>query len=308
MVRGLVIRKTFILVDLALALLIAVVACLVAMEMTRVIPGPDAVTAEGGAPTEESVQSLPQVSERAAYASLRQSGLFGEAGRWDPKAVAPPAPAEKPPEPDVVDTSLNLRLMGTIALGGGSKFSTAFIENLDTNDRGRGYLIGDQVMDNVTLEEVLAREVIVLNKRFDPPKRERLKMDEAQAESGTPFQAPSPAAPPDAGASERISLKRDELMQDLYANYADLVTNVKPELARDANGNVIGVTAPNIGQVPLAQKLGIQDNDVLQTVNNEQIDSEQKILEIVQKYQTATSFRIGIMRDGKPKVITYRLE
>ena len=97
-------------------------------------------------------------------------------------------------------------------------------------------------------------------------------------------------------------------MQDLYANYADLVTNVKPELARDANGNVIGVTAPNIGQVPLAQKLGIQDNDVLQTVNNEQIDSEQKILEIVQKYQTATSFRIGIMRDGKPKVITYRLE
>ena len=31
-------------------------------------------------------------------------------------------------------------------------------------------------------------------------------------------------------------------------------------------------------------------------------------MEMVQKYQTATSLRIGILRDGKPKVITYRLE
>ena len=84
--------------------------------------------------------------------------------------------------------------MGTIALGSGSKFSTAFIENLDTNDRGRGYLIGDQLMDNVTLEEVLSREVIVLNKRFSPPKRERLKMDEAQPESGSTAKAPTASA------------------------------------------------------------------------------------------------------------------
>jgi type II secretory pathway component PulC len=308
MVRGLIIRKTFIVIDLALAALVAVVVGLVAIEMTRAIPGPDAVLAEGGNVDAPTAPPLPQVGEHAVYASLKQSGLFGEAGKWDPKAIPPPAAVETPVESDVVDTSLNLRLMGTIALGPTSKFSTAFIENLDTNDRGRGYLVGDQVMDSVTLEEVLSREVIVLNKRFDPPKRERLKMDEAQPESGVVANTPAPPAASGDAASERISLKRDEVVQELYANYADLVTNVKPEMARDANGNVIGVTAPNIGQVPLAQKLGIKDNDVLQTVNNEQIDSEQKILEIVQKYQTANSFRIGIMRDGKPKVITYRLE
>ncbi len=308
MVRGLIIRKTFILIDLAVVALVAVVVGLVAMELTRVIPGPDAVSPEGVNAAGNAIPPLPEVADRPAYACLKQSGLFGEAGKWDPGAIAPPTTAETPADPPVVDTTLNLRLMGTIALGATSKFSTAFIENKDTNDRGRGYLIGDQVMDSVTLEEVLAREVIVLNKRFNPPKRERLKMDEAAAEPDTVAKAPSaPKTPADPGVSERVSLKRDEVVQELYANYADLVTNVKPEMARDANGNIIGVTAPNIGQVPLAQKLGIKDNDVLQTVNNEQIDSEQKIMELVQKYQTASSFKIGIMRDGKPKVITYSL-
>jgi type II secretory pathway component PulC len=321
MVSGLIIRKTFIVIDLALAALVVVVVGLVAMEMTRVIPGPDAVLAAQGNTDEPTAQPLPQVADRAAYASLRQSGLFGEAGKWDPKAIPPPAPVvpeEKPPEPDVSETTLNLRLMGTIALGSGSKFSTAFIENLDANDRGRGYFIGDQVMENVTLEEVLSREVIVLNKRFDPPKRERLKMDEAESTPGATASAspksaaPAPGSAPgsasDPSSSDRVNLKRDEIVQELYKNYSDLVTNLKPEMARDDKGNVIGITAPNIGQVPMAQKLGLKDNDILQTVNNEQIDSEQKIIEMVQKYQTANSFRIGIMRDGKPKVITYRLD
>ncbi len=311
MVRGLIIRKTFIAIDLALAALVAAVVVVVAMEMTRLIPGPEAVVPDGGAAAQPTVPPLPQVAERTAYASLKQSGLFGEAGKWDPKAIPPPAKVEeKPPEPDVSETTLNLRLMGTIAAG--SKFSTAFIENLDTNDRGRSYLIGDQLMDDVTLEEVSSREVKVLNKRFDPPKHERLKMDEAEPEAAPAAKAPSKAAAPttpvEAPSPDRITLKRDEIVQDLYKNYADLVTNLKPEMAKDEKGNVIGVTAPDIGKVPLAQKLGIQEKDILQTVNNEQIDSEQKILELVQKYQTANSFRIGIMRDGKPKVITYRLD
>ena len=325
MVSGLIIRKTFIVIDLALAALVAVVVGLVAVEMTRVIPGPDAVLAAAGNADAPTAEPLPQVAERPAYDSLRQSGLFGEAGKWDPKAIPPPAPVveeEKPPEPDVSETTLNLRLMGTVALddSGKNKFSTAFIENLDANDRGRGYFIGDQVMDNVTLAEVFSREVIVLNKRFDPPKRERLKMDEAEPDTGAGANAASKSAVPapgpgsaavsatDPSSSDRISLKRDEIVQDLYKNYSDLVTNLKPEMARDDKGNIIGITAPNIGQVPMAQKLGLKDNDVLQTVNNEQIDSEQKIIEMVQKYQTANSFRIGIMRDGKPKVITYRLD
>ena len=94
-------------------------------------------------------------------------------------------------------------------------------------------------------------------------------------------------------------------MEELYVNYADLVTKVKPELYRDASGKVAGITAANISDVPLAKQLGLKDGDILQTVNNEKIDSQQKILDMVQKYQNADSFRIGIMRNGKQEIVTF---
>ncbi len=311
MVRGLVIRKTFTVIDLLLMALVAVVVGLVAVEMNRIIPGPDTALPAGDGTAAPATQSLPMVASRGDYAALKQSGLFGEAGKWDPKSAPPPPPVveQKPPEEQPSeDTALNIRLIGTVALGETSKFSTAFIENLDTNDRGRGYAIGDQIMDNVTLQKVAKREVYILNKRFDPPKTERLRMEETELETAPVTKNTSAPAPPAEPPSDHVTLKRDEMVQELYKNYSDLVTNLKPQLAKDDNGNVLGVTAPNISQVPMAQKLGFQDNDILQTVNNEQIDSEQKILEMVQKYQTASSFRIGIMRDGKPKIITYRLD
>ena len=97
-------------------------------------------------------------------------------------------------------------------------------------------------------------------------------------------------------------------MQDLMLNYQDLITKVKPELYRDASGKVMGITASNISEIGVAQKLGISDGDVLQTVNNESIDSVAKVMEMVTKYQNASSFRIGLLRNGKPTVVTYRLE
>ncbi len=110
------------------------------------------------------------------------------------------------------------------------------------------------------------------------------------------------------GGYAQITLNREEFLQELYENYAELVTTIRPEYYRDASGNVVGLTAQNISQVPMAQKLGLQDGDVLQSINNEQIDSEQKVMELFQRYRSASAFRIGILRNGKPMVIAYRLE
>lgn len=311
MVRGLRIRQIFICVDLALAGLFIAAAGMVALEMTKPPLSPEGLLPESDALQGGAVAPLAAVGDRGQYEGVVRGGLFGDAGRWDPKAAPPPPPPaeELPPADDILDTALNLRLIGTVALSPSSPFAAAFIENVDMRDQGKSYLVGDAVMENVVLEEIYPREVIVLNKRGAPPARERLRMDEKD-ENAAPARvaaAPGPAAMA-AGPSERISLNRAELVQDIHSNYADLVMNVVPEMVRDNSGNVIGVTAPNIGKQPLAQKLGVQENDILQTVNNERIDSEEKILEIVQKYQNASSFRIGIIRDGKPRVITYRLD
>ncbi len=312
MVRGLRIRQIFICVDLLLTALFLGVAALVAREMSRPQPPVESLVPadEAGA---AAVAPLARVSDREFYDGVATGGLFGEAGRWDPGAVPEEAPVveEVAPADDISETTLSLRLVGTVALSPKSPFAVAFIGEKEGNDPGKSYFVGEEVADSVALDEVFPREVILLNRRTTPPQRERLRMDEEEEGSGTGAPAPRAAAAPAPEAvaepSERITLKRDEMIAEVAENYASLV-NIRPELATDENGNVLGITAAGIGEFPLAQRLGVQENDILQTVNNEKLDSEDKIMEMVQKYQTATSLRIGILRDGKPKVITYRLE
>lgn len=312
MVRGLRIRQIFICVDLLLTALFLGVAALVAHEMSRPPQTVEALLPEdedGAAP----VAPLARVAGRELYDGVAAGGLFGEAGRWDPGAIPEEAPVveEVAPADDISETTLSLRLIGTVALSPKSPFAVAFIGQKEGNDPGKSYFIGEEVSDSVALDEVLPREVILLNRRTTPPQRERLRMDEEKEDGALAAAAPGPPPPGPASVaepSERITLNRNEMIQEVAENYAALVTSIRPELATDENGNVLGVTAAGIGEFPLAQRLGVQENDILQTVNNEKLDSEDKIMEMVQKYQNASSLRIGILRDGKPKVITYRLE
>lgn len=309
MVRGLRIRQIFICVDLLLTALFLGVAALVAHEMSR-----PPQTVEALPPPDESAAAaatLARVSGREFYDGVVNGGLFGEAGRWDPGAIPEEAPVveEVAPAEDISETTLSLRLIGTVALSPKSPFAVAFIGQKEGNDPGKSYFIGEEVADSVALDEVLPREVILLNRAATPPKRERLRMDEEKEGGALAAAAPAAAVAPEpvAEPSERITLKRDDMIQEIAQNYASLAT-IRPEVVTDDNGNVLGITAAGIGEFPLAQRLGVQENDVLQTVNNELLDSEDKIMEMVQKYQNASSLRIGILRDGKPKVITYRLE
>lgn len=306
MVRGLIIRQVFVLLDLALVIFILVTGALVSLALFRSPVDLENADQGDAAPESSSRFYLSNVPPRSQYDSLLAGGLFGAAGRFDPNA-APPPPPPPPPEDDVKETELNLKLHGTIALSPRDPFASAFIEDLDARNGSMAYALGQDIVDKVKLLEVYPREVVLLNERNTPSTRERLRMEDLDTASPATTVTAARRMPERAPAGNQIELNRQEFVQELYMNYADLVTKVKPEMYRDASGNVVGVTAQNIGQVPLAQKLGLADGDVLQTVNNEAIDSEQKIMEMVQKYSDSNVFRIGILRNGRPQVITYRL-
>ncbi len=321
MIRSLIIRQVFRFLDVALVLAVIGAGGFAVRQFIMPMPS---VQIDEALLTMEAVETANLVrrpGDRADYDFLVNSGLFGEAGRWDPEA-APPPEIEPEPEiaPEIAESTLDLQLKGTIALEPGDPFSVAFIENLEKREPPRSFLIGQEVVEDVTLELVYKREVILLNKRNEPPQRERLRMEDGAENGAPPLPAhtagrrPSPMRPQPAmpshnseSAVERITVNRAELVQEVFDNYASL-SAVRPELYRDDAGNVLGITAENISQQPLARKLGFQDNDVLQTVNNERIDSEEKIMEILQKYQNANSFRIGILRGGQPRVLNYRLD
>lgn len=300
MLRSLLIRQSFIWVDTALAAAFVCTAGVLVYGLLTPPPVKAEITPE---PIDTAGFQVASVQTREAYDKLIGSGLFGDSGR----KVAPPPP---PPEPivedlPVVDTELNLRLVGTTVTPG---MSSAILEVKDQNHTAATYFLDDTVMDGVTLVEIGKREVFILNERGAESRRERVSMDDpANAPPVVAAAAPAPEPERPTGGIQRITLNREELASEIMSSYSDIVTKVRPELARDDNGEVLGVTAANISSVALARKLGLADGDILQTVNNEKIDSEGKIYEMIQKYQNASSLRLGVISNGQPKVITYRI-
>lgn len=302
MIRSLVIRQTFLVFDAALVVLALATGLMI---LLKFIEAPVMAPPPPAAAEVSDVETLHQVAERTAYNPIVDTyQMFGEAGAYDPARV-PTVTEEKPPEPEGEEpVSVPLRLVGTTAT---KSMASAIIEDTSQPGSAHSYYIGQMVVDQVTLEEVYARYVIVRNKQNGENKRERLSMDDESQKATQQAVAkptPAPAAP---NGNARMTLKRQEIMNDLQNNYQELI-KIKPELSRDANGKVVGLTANNIGNIPLAKKMGLQDGDVLQTVNNEPIDSEAKVMEMISKYQNSNSFRIGLMRNGKPQVVTFRLE
>ena len=305
MARGILIGRCFAAVNTVLVLTVLVAAGMIA---ARVLAGGDTAgrdmagereaRRDVGAPT-------VAVRERSVYDAIEIHGLFGPAGRMDERERDPGRGKRPSPDPNPPETQLNLKLWAVTSLSPGSPFAAASIEDTVRRTGRELFRVGDAVVEDVILETIHPRWVTLLNGRKDPPVRERLSMDDTALEllrSGMPSGLANTILP-----AERVEIDRRALVRELYQDYPTLMTKIKPQLYRNPNGDVIGVSARGIGDVPLARQLGLKEGDVLQTVNNERIDSEAKVLDMFQKYQNAGSFRVGILRNGKRKTITFDL-
>jgi len=302
MTRGVFVGRCFVVINSVLAITLIVIAVVLAMQTYswHVAENEDTggeSNAEGGPVAQASV-----LRDRAAYDVIQASGLFGDAGRI--RVVPVPTVLDEAPTPGEapIETALNLRLWAVTSLSPESPFGAASIETIGQDGSRRLFHVLDQVAANVTLEAIHPRWVLLRNDGVSPARFERLSMDEDKEAFATADRRPTVLP------AERVALNRRDLVQTLYQDYQGLISTVKPELYRNQGGAVEGITAQGIGEVPLAQQLGLQEGDVLQTVNNERIDSQQKVLEMFQKYQNSNNFSIGILRNGKPKQITYSLE
>lgn len=308
MLQGLAIRQAFLLLDWLLVILFLVMGSFVVMSLFGVGVVSEESTAqetpEGGQgviPPENASGGLAEVKPRAEYDSIVSSGLFGPAGQMAQEGPVEPLP----PAEDITETQLRLKLQGTSATSPKDVFASAIILNEETNV-SKTYGVGQAVVPEVTIEEVYPRKVILLNKPKN--QREVLRFEEDKGQGQTASNSGSSSSPPEPPSGGRISVSKTELMQEVFMNYADLAQQIQPEMYRDENGNIAGITAKNLETVPLAKKLDIHEGDVLQSVNSEPIDSEQKIIELVNKYRNASMVKVGILRNGKPVTVTYRLE
>ena len=318
MLQGLAIRQVFMLLDGILVVLMLAGMSYVAFFAFK--PSGNTKQALAITPTATSTP-LATVKPRSEYEALVSSGLFGAAGSSNLAAAATPLEVEE------ADTELHLTLKGTSATFPKDIFANAIIENKDSGITDT-YQVSESVSNDATLEEVYPAKVVLFNHRTQ--RKEVLRIDDAnqvggatatmasavsgrkgmppQPQNAGPNRKPNQGPAKNAARGPAISVPKQQLVEQVLANPSEVLTKLQPEIARDASGNPTGLTAKNIDSLPIAKTLGLQNGDVLQSVNGEMIDSVSKIAEIAGKYGNSANLNITVLRNGKPITMTYNLE
>lgn len=306
MLRGLIYRQLFLIADVALAI------CIVFIAVYAVMQGVSSERREKSVPPAVTPDDYAEVfadpAGREAFDIITASGMFGDAANktadYQPPKLEQPAVVETEKE-----TTLPLSLSGTVVEGLPDPLASAIIEVREGGaPTMQTYFVGEEIVSRVILKEVRRKEVVLENRRTMTT--EYLRMDDEAIGIRMAKAAPPPRPEPTATAStgqEIVEIDRQSFVQQLADNYEQIATEVDVREELDGEGNVIGLSASNISDIQLAQDLGLNDGDILTTVNNERVDSVDKVFEIVNKYRNARSFRLGIIRDGRTQTISYRL-
>lgn len=314
MVQALVIRQAIRLADYALLALLGIIA----YKGIVLVMGLDSNLAakQSGRPPVEANFAVASVGPRSDYEAIIDSRMFGPAGEFGKPEGGEELPTETVETEN--ETGLPLQLHGASAIVGlpTDPNASALISNAaaKTIDKDATYLIDDEIMEGVRLLEVYPRRVKIMNNN----KTEWLSMaSNAGAPSAGPRSIIRPGAPalsrsmPNTNVQDAkmVTLPQEETYQEMMAmDYAETIRQLRPQMKYDENDNVIGITSDYFSQIPLAEKTGFIDGDVITEVNGTPIDSQESVPDILIQEQNATSVRIRFERDGRPMVRTIRLE
>jgi len=241
---------------------------------------------------QEVTTTSPTPKTPRDYSAILDNDVFGSPGQATESNVASaetPAAAALPSA-----EKLGLKLRGIVA--GGPVTSRAIIEETTTK-LAIPYKIGDRV-GPATVESIEPEQVILLHggrravlqihvgtTRADQPRTEKLEAA-----------APKPVA---TGQQVPQTSVRLGYVEELFRQ-----ATIKP-YAKD--GQIKGLRISGIEETPLTKLFGLRNNDVVQTVNGQDLNSKQKAFQVLKKARTQPSIDLQLLRDGKPKELSFDL-
>ena len=194
-----------------------------------------------------------------------------------------------------IPEELQLELLGT-ALGN-VKDPIAFIKDLTTGKQKiyrkgrsvRGFVLAKISMGEVTFERDNQRQILRLS-------------DRAMAWSNIePDNTPIIAT-----QGTQIVVNKQGALRQVAKIYRTLrEVKVKPYY----NSNeIVGMRVEGVSPGSIVEQAGIRNNDIIQVVNNQRIDSYQKALEVFNKARKNSEVKVCLLRDGQSKVLCYRID
>jgi len=262
----------------------------------------DPHTVSGEPHATDAPLASPETHSPPDYGVIAQRNLFtGTDNPGDSQAALPPPQtrASLPPAEE-----LGLSLIGTLA--GGPTTSRAVIQDAKTHTTG-SYRIGDAVA--AATVEAIQRETVVLRYQGRPlvlkqcsgktETREPKPLEGRPKAEGTgPAKAGRSQPPTGAGASPAVSSRSGSVAE--VFRQATIEPYVK-------NNRTEGLKISGLEKIPLAEWFGLQNGDVVQSINGQQLTSKQKAFQVLMKARTQPKVDLQLLRDGQRKGLSFDL-
>ncbi len=232
------------------------------------------------------------------YDHIRRRNLFRTPAAPSSKPPAPPPPADVE---KMADTSLNIRLWGTVT--GDSASSYAVIEQ-PKKRRHKLYAVGDAVQDAVIKRILRDKVVLAVNGRDEVLKMEKFSGRRRVIRRSSP--SVGSAGRPRTAPRRRVTLSRDRLEQ-AAGNLGELMKQARfrPYFR---NGKPYGIRVSRVRRNSVFREMGLRSGDVITGVDDVPVRSVDDALRFYSDLKTASRAVIQIQRRGRPQAIEYAIE
>jgi type II secretion system protein C len=200
-------------------------------------------------------------------------------------------------------TDLPVKLIATVVTTP-PQFSTALIVEDKRGEDAKIYTIGDSLMGEAVIEEILWRKVLI---RKDG-ELQAIPMDATQlvakAKSGS-----SKDGDGDTDGIEKTDDNQYTIPQSIVDNALEdldkMASQVRVRPHRDSDGNVDGYRLSAIRRGTILDKLGVKNGDIVHEVNGYSLNSSSGAMTAFQSLQSESAFQFDISRRNKRRTIKY---
>jgi len=209
----------------------------------------------------------------------------------------------KPQQQAPPETRLNLKLRGVFALTDEDD-GLALISN--GNGPEKVYQVDDAISRSTKLAAVFPDRVMLsINGKF-----ETLRLPETK-DTGVSYVPTSTTTRP-VGNTNNAAIQAPigagdkslgEYRKEFLRNPTTIARLVNVAKATDASGNTIGYKVSANGQHPAFKQLGIEDGDVVTSINGIELDSDAKGMSAFQALRQAQQVTVQILRNGQPNTL-----
>jgi general secretion pathway protein C len=224
------------------------------------------------------------------YRLIIDRNIFGSVERTSEEVKTEEIEALEP-------TSLKIALLGTVA--GSPHNAVAVIEETDKRKQGM-FKVGDSIQ-NAVIKMILRGKVILRVDNRD----EILTMEEEEAKRAgkVPLASVPPASTPRRSGTT-ITVSRSDVQQSLRdINKLMSQARIRPHLK---DGKPDGLALSNIHRGSIFAKLGLQNGDIVQGMNDSSIKSPDDIMALYEKLKSGSQVELQIDRRGRRQTLNYR--